>query len=273
MSRKRKGRRFLLKGGIVLFGVVILSVTLALYLFKIRSLNVIGNRTVPKAEIIKLSGVEVGDNYLMLNQAKLKSRIEKNRYLEFQSTQFDYSGTLTFRLNERHAMGLLQRNGYYYVLDGGGMVLENSGMMIPENVKCPIINGLNMTDSTLIIAGEVIGVKDKEQLVALSRVLKALDETNMMGRTTSVDISNLENIYVMTTERARIVLGEAVNLKLKLIVAKEILHERQDQENLTGASIDISNGTEAHYIPAVLPTVTPTVAPTPTIAPPESSKK
>ena len=118
-----------------------------------------------------------------------------------------------------------------------------------------------------IQAGEIVGVKDREQLVALSRVLKALDATNMMGRTASVEMSNLENIYIMTTERARVVLGEAENLRLKLIVAREILHQRQDQENLTGASIDISNGREAHYIPAVLPTPTATPSPTPTLEP------
>jgi len=64
-----------------------------------------------------------------------------------------------------------------------------------------------------------------------------------------------------------VVLGEAENLRLKLIVAREILHQRQDQENLTGASIDISNGREAHYIPAVLPTPTATPSPTPTLEP------
>ena len=267
MRRKKKGRFVLSTFLIVVFGILVLAYIFVLYLFKIRNMNVIGNRTVPKEEIIDLSGVHVGDNYLLLDERSLKERLETNRYLEYITSQFDYSGTLTIRLNERHAMGILQRNGYHYVIDDRGMVLENTGMSYPEGIHCPIVNGLNLPDSAMILSGEIVGVKDREQLVALSRVLKALDATNMMGRTASVEMSNLENIYIMTTERARVVLGEAENLRLKLIVAREILHQRQDQENLTGASIDISNGREAHYIPAVLPTPTATPSPTPTLEP------
>ena len=267
MRRKKKRKVVLSAVLIVIFGLVVLAFIVGLYLFKIRNMNVIGNRTVPKEEIIELSGVHIGDNYLLLNEQRLKEQLESNRYLEYITSQFDYSGTLTIRLNERHAMGILQRNGYHYVIDDRGMVLENTGMAYPENIHCPIVNGLNLPDSAMILAGEIVGVKDREQLVALSKVLRALDATNMMGRTASVEISNLENIYIMTTERARVVLGEAENLQLKLIVAREILHQRQDQENLTGASIDISNGREAHYIPAVLPTPTTTPSPTPTIEP------
>ena len=259
--------------GIILFGVIVMAATLSLYLFKIRNMNVVGNRTVPRDEIVELSGVKIGDNYLLLNKAKLKSRIERNRYLQFLSAQLDYSGTLILRLSERRAMGILPLNGLYYVIDENGVVLENSGIEMPENIKCPIITGLNMPDSTHILPGEPIGVKDKEQLVSLNRVLKALDATNMMARTASVNVENLDNIYIMTTEQARIVLGQATDLKIKLVVGREILHQRQETENLTGASIDISNGYEAHFLPAVLPTVTPVPTATPTIAPSESPKK
>ncbi|MBQ9008705.1 MAG: FtsQ-type POTRA domain-containing protein [Clostridia bacterium] len=267
MRRKKKGKFWLPAVFIVFFGILVLCLMIVMYLFKIRSMNVIGNRTVPKEEIIDLSGVKPGDNYLFISEQKMKNRIETNRYLEYLSSQFDYSGALTISLNERHAMGILQLNGYHYVIDEHGMILENTGMTYPEELNCPIIKGLNMPDTNMILAGEVVNVKDREQLVALSKVLEALDETNMMGRTASVDMANLDNIYIMTTEKAKIVLGEAENLELKLLVAKEILHQRQDEDNLTGASIDISNGREAHYIPAVLPTPTPTASPTPTVAP------
>ena len=273
MKRKKKRRLVLPVILMVLFGIGMLCVILALYLFKIRGVNVIGNRTVPKEEIVDLSGVRPGDNYLLLDEAKMKVRIETNRYLEYISSQFDYSGTLTIKLNERHAMGILQRNGYYYVIDDRGMVLENTGMSYPPGIRCPIVKGLNMPDSAMILAGEIVGVKDREQLTALSKVLKALDVTNMMGRTSSVEMANLDNIYIMTTEQARVVLGEAENLRLKLIVAREILHQREDQENLTGVSIDISNGKEAHYIPAVLPTITPTPEVTATPGPSPTPQK
>ncbi|MBQ7488210.1 MAG: FtsQ-type POTRA domain-containing protein [Clostridia bacterium] len=273
MSKGKKLKDYGITLMIILFGISLIAVILCLYLFKIRNLNVVGNRTVPKADFIELSGIKIGDNYLLLNKSRLKTRIESNRYLKFRSAQLDYSGTLTLRLNERHAMGILVRNGFYYVIDENGVVLENSGPNMPENVKCPFVFGLNLPDAAKILAGEPVGVMDKEQLVALSKVLKALDETNMLGRTASLDIGNLDNIYIMTTEQAQVVLGQAKDLTVKLVVAREVLHQRQEMENLTGARIDISNGYEAHYIPPVLPTVTPVPTATPTIEPAETPKK
>ena len=69
MRRKKKGRFVLSTFLIVVFGILVLAYIFVLYLFKIRNMNVIGNRTVPKEEIIDLSGVHVGDNAVIAGGA------------------------------------------------------------------------------------------------------------------------------------------------------------------------------------------------------------
>lgn len=271
-KQKKKKGRILITLLIVLIGAGLLCLMAIFLLYEIQNLNVIGNRVLPKEEIIAQSGVKVGDNYFFLNRSKLKERLEKNRYIEFRGTQFDYSGTMNIKINERHAMGIIQRNGLYYVIDADGMVLENSQEVMPD-FQCPIVKGLDLSSRTLIIEGQIIGVKDIEQLSALSAVLKALDDTNMQGRTVSLDVSNLDNISIMTTEGAGIVLGRATDAELKLIIAREILASREDKKELMGANIDVSSGEKAYFMPPVLPTVTPVPTTTPTPAPSATPKK
>ena len=57
------------------------------------------------------------------------------------------------------------------------------------------------------------------------------------------------------------------NLHTKLLIAREVLAIREPMGDLTGAKIDVSAGTNAHYIPANLPTPTPVPTATPTIDP------
>lgn len=98
-------------------------------------------------------------------------------------------------------------------------------------------------------------------------MLGALDTTNLLGRVASLDLKSLENIKLLTTDGASIVLGDDGSLETKLLIAREVLVVREPLGTVMGATIDVSSGREAHYIPRVLPTVTPVPTATPTIEP------
>ena len=52
-----------------------------------------------------------------------------------------------------------------------------------------------------------------------------------------------------------------------LLISRAVLVVREPLGTVMGATIDVSSGREAHYIPRVLPTVTPVPTATPTLEP------
>ena len=120
------------------------------------------------------------------------------------------------------------------------------------------------------MVGERLPVRDENQLGVMESVLLAMDETNMLSRISQLDVAAYDNLYAMTSEGVKIELGENTNLRTKLLIAREVLALREADEGVTGAKIDVSSGTSAHYIPAVLPTVTPVPTATPTVNPSRS---
>ena len=68
----------------------------------------------------------------------------------------------------------------------------------------------------------------------------------------------------------KVELGDLSSLHTKLLIAREVIALREGDNSVTGAKIDVSSGTSAHYIPAVLPTVTPVPTVTPTVNPSRS---
>lgn len=253
--------------------VVVLAVLAALLVlacsqvFKVRGILVVGNRNISKEDVIALSGVQEGDNLLSLSDAELKKKMEKNWYIEYIGHEFDYRGTLTLHVNERMGMGVVNVFGLYYVVDSSGMVLECAGSVYPDTVAGPKLNNLILDDNSRVTVGERLPVRDSGQLEAVQRVLTALDNTNMLGRVSLLDVKNLDNMYLMTTDGARIVLGDDAKLETKLLIAREVLAVREPLGTVKGAKIDVSSAKEAHYIPDALPTVTPVPTATPTIAP------
>ena len=257
---------------VVVAAIAVLIVLACSQVFVIRDVMVVGNRNLLREEVVTQSGVEIGDNVLSVSAQQLRQRLEQNRYIEYVGHEFDYRGTLTLRISERLGMAVVYDLGYFYVLDSAGMVLEVAGSAYPTGVAGPKVSGFAIEPNSRITVGEKLPVHDRGQLEAMEFVLGQLDSTNLLSRTSELNVKNTENMYLLTSDGTKIVLGDTSSMQTKLLIAREVLSLREEVGDLMGAKIDVSNGYNAHYIPPVLPTVTPVPTATPTIAPPATPK-
>ncbi|MGN0776296.1 MAG: cell division protein FtsQ/DivIB [Candidatus Ventricola sp.] len=266
-KRKKAARQTLAMSILVVGALSVLIVLACSQVFIVRDVMVVGNRNLLREEVVTQSGVQIGDNLLSLSDQSLRQALEQNRYIQYQGHEFDYRGTLTLHIRERLGMAVVYDLGYYYVLDGEGMVLDCAGSAYPTGVAGPKVTGFNLSPNSRITVGEKLPVLDKGQLEAMETVLAELENTNLLSRTSELSVKNTDNIYILTAEGAKIELGDTGSLKTKLMIGREVLSVREEQGDLLGAKIDVSNGKNAHYIPAVLPTITPTPTTTPTPSP------
>ncbi|MBQ8616727.1 MAG: FtsQ-type POTRA domain-containing protein [Clostridia bacterium] len=271
-KRKKAAKQTMTMTIVVVAAVAVLIVLACSQVFVIRDVMVVGNRNLLREEVVTQSGVEIGDNVLSVSAQQLRQRLEQNRYIEYVGHEFDYRGTLTLRISERLGMAVVYDLGYFYVLDSAGMVLEVAGSAYPTGVAGPKVSGFAIEPNSRITVGEKLPVHDRGQLEAMEFVLGQLDSTNLLSRTSELNVKNTENMYLLTSDGAKIVLGDTSSMQTKLLIAREVLSLREEVGDLMGAKIDVSNGYNAHYIPPVLPTVTPVPTATPTIAPPATPK-
>ena len=266
--KRKKAARQTLAMSILVVGVLSALIVLACsQVFVVRDVMVVGNRNLLREEVITQSGVQIGDNLLGISNQRLRQALEQNRYIQYPSYEFDYRGTLTLHIQERRGMAVVYDLGYYYVLDEQGMVRECAGSAYPAGVAGPKVTGLDLSPNSRITVGEKLPVHDKGQLEAMEAVLSELEGTNLLGRTSELSVKNTDNIYILTAEGTKIELGDTGSLRTKLLIGREVLSVREEEGDLQGAKIDVSNGKNAHYIPAVLPTITPTPTTTPTPSP------
>lgn len=266
-KRKKAAKQTMAMSILVVGALAALIVLACSQVFVVRDVMVVGNRNLLREEVVTQSGVKIGDNLLGISDQTLKQALEQNRYIEYLGHGFDYRGTLTLRIQERLGMAVVYDLGYYYVLDASGVVLECAGSAYPTGVAGPKVTGLDLSPNSRVTVGERLPVHDKGQLEAMETVLTELESTNMLGRTSEMSVKNTDNIYILTAEGAKIELGDTGSLRTKLLIGREVLSVREAQGDLLGAKIDVSNGKNAHYIPAILPTVTPTPTTTPTPSP------
>ena len=271
-KRKKAASQAMSMTIVVVAALAVLFVLACSQVFIVRDVMVVGNRNLLREEVVTQSGVQPGDNLLSITSQQLKDKLEQNRYIEYVGHEFDYRGTLTLRISERLGMAVVYDLGYYYVLDAQGMVLECAGSGYPTGVAGPKISGFSIEPNSRIAVGEKLPVHDRAQLDVMEYVLGELDKTAMLSRISEMSVKNAENIYLLTSDGAKIVLGDTASVHTKLLIAREVLSLRGEAGDLMGAKIDVSNGYNAHYIPSVLPTVTPVPTATPTVAPAATPK-
>lgn len=271
-KRKKMARQTMGMTIVVVAALALLTVLACSQVFVIRDVMVVGNRNLLREEVVTQSGVKIGDNLLGITAQHLREQLEKNRYIEYDGHEFDYRGTLTLRIKERLGMAVVYDLGYYYVLDASGMVLECTGSTYPTGVAGPKISGFSIEPNSRITVGEKLPVHDRGQLETAEFVLSELDHTSMLARSSELNVKNTENLYILTADGTKVVLGDTASLRTKLLIAREVLTLREEEGGLMGAKIDVSSGYNAHYIPAVLPTVTPVPTATPTASPPATPK-
>lgn len=250
----------------VVIALLLLIILLSSQVLKVRDILVVGNRHLLREEVVTQSGVEIGDHLLGRSVASMEKNLNLNRYIDYQGFEFDYKGNLTIKIEERLGGAVVSVLGVYYVLDKAGVVLEIAGSSYPDTVAGPKVTGFAIDENTRVLAGETLPAA-QQQLAIMQAVLTALEEINMLSRISQLDVANYENLYLMTSDSAKIELGDITNLQAKLLIAKEVLSVREPMGDLQGAKIDVSSGKNAHFIPAILPTPTPVPTATPTIAP------
>ena len=256
-KRKKAAKQTMAMSILVVGALAALIVLACSRVFVVRDVMVVGNRNLLREEVVTQSGVNIGDNVLGISDQTLKQALEQNRYIEYLGHGFDYRGTLTLRIQERLGMAVVYDLGYYYVLDASGMVLECAGSAYPAGVSGPYVVGLSIASNAQVIVGETLPVRDRGQLEAMERVLSELDTVGMLSAASELSVKNLDNLYYTTSAGVKVELGDLSALHTKLLIAREVLALREGDDSVTGAKIDVSSGTSAHYIPAVLPTVTP----------------
>lgn len=232
----------------------------------IQHISVVGNRTLLAEEIIELSQIKIGDRYKDKSDAQIEANLERNHYIEFERCEFDYnSRRLTLYINERLGWAVIRAYGLYYVIDETGVVLESSGSAYPQNVSGPMVAGLieNENTNVWLTVGTQVPVQQKNRLEAMEATLKALDATNMLMRMATLDVSNPKDVWLMTDEGTKIELGDTSELEIKLLIAQEVLYQRESKGDLMGARLDVTSVERAHFIPAILPTKTPSTTATP----------
>lgn len=221
------------KRNILILGIFIISIgafaLLKAELFNIVEVTIENNSILSKEDVVDETKL-LGNNIFLVKLNELEDKILLNPYIDKVSIKRRIPNKIAVVVNERVASYKVIEDNKSYILNDDLVIMEKRDDL--DGITLPILDGIDIEGREL---GESI-TKNKEKIEFL-KALKSSSDTFTNIRVSSVDVSDMSNIYVYVNE-CKVILGANENIDKKLTKVVEIL--KSDKINIGNGYINVS---------------------------------
>lgn len=247
MKKREKTRRKSKSSPLKKLAFIICIVAAALFVsstayFTVEGFEVEGNSYYSDEEILVLGDCKAGGNIFWDTDTKdIKSRLEKDPYIESVKVKRKLPGKIQIEVKERTQIAAVVYGNHYVVVDKEGRVLRNTEVY-------PYLTEVRGLTITKIEVGQLIEVEEKVKLRQSLEILDAMDKNDMYFTKleftdSGVDAYVLENLKCVGTPQNIIKALEAEDLQ-KVIVGLF-------KQNIERGTVKISGGDYISFSPEI----------------------
>ena len=234
---------------VVLTLILVLAVAVILNesMLKIRTVAVVGNRTVTWEQAILAAGLDRPVGYFTVSEKKIMQGIESNRYLIFERMEKHFPNGITIYVHERVPVARVQEMGANYYLDKEGMVLERGSL--PENSvgedAIIVVTGLKPKE---LRVGRMMTAGTSGHMSAYRELLEELEQQGFLSQISELNITDPESIYLVTRDGYSAHLGSIDSLRAKIGTVRAVVAKLREMGK-NGGMLEASIPAEAIYTP------------------------
>lgn len=218
--------------------------------FVIKTILVEGNQLIDEKTIINLSGISIGDSMFSLNPSKVRTCIDNDRYLSFVGLWKTFPDQVLLSVKEDTPRVQMQWSGMLVLIGKSGVVLEKTSNIDIE-LDVPALTGISQKVLDVKVAQPLVFTEDG-LLEAMNSILDELVLQNLQGEISELNVSILDNLYLLTVDGLQVMLGDATALPLKLAQMAAVLYDlRTKQMPIRGGVLDVTSGKFIDYRPPV----------------------
>ena len=205
------------------------------WVFTVRNVAVEGNRRVPAAQIAELAGLSGHRSWLFVREETVRSGVESNRYLVFESMEKVFPNRIVIHVRERTPRAWMNALGRRYAIDEEGVVLDT----LAEGASTDgmlALTGLSVREMGL---GDRLSYVNSSQMHAYTDLMAELLVQNAADTFTAMNVADSSNVYLTSASGFEISLGKAEDFRAKLLSVRGVL-EYAEQFALKSGMLDAS---------------------------------
>ena len=254
MPKKRKTRRRRRRGGLgrllrplsVLLTAVAVVAALTMF-FKVSTVEVTGSSRYRDGEVAAASGVELGDNLVLLDKYRIAQRIYTELpYVTEARINRKFPSTLVLEVTETTAVASIQGAGGYWLLSAGEKLLEAVDEATAQDyLRITGLEAVNPAVSARLELPEDSPIT----LERLGQLLSAMERLEMLGRADGLDLSDRSDLVLGYDGRFQVIISYDADFDYKLLCLLEAVKCLEPNERGT-IRLNMKEANKAHFIPA-----------------------
>lgn len=238
---------------LIMVGVAVALVLSMIIFFRVRSVEVQGNRYYTADEVIEAAGIASGDNLLTLSRGEIAGNvIAQLPYVKNVRVTRTLPDTVVITVTEDETTFAVQdQGGKYYLITAAGKATEQATELEAKShiqIRDLVIQPAVIGEPVHVAESPDSTISPQEQLEALKLLLREIEASKLEKNITVVSVPSAFNLTVWYEDRFEVMLGTTDDLAYKLEYLKIVV---QEQKEYTTGIIDLtlSSGPEAHVMP------------------------
>ena len=213
-------------------------------LFRVRTVDLEGLRTIPKEEVANQADLKRSMSWLFPDVNGIRTRIERNPYLEFLSVTRHFPGRLVIHLKERAPCANVRGGGAFYVVDEKCNVLSTINATYTNN-GLPDVVGIAVRSAN---AGMRITAEREDRIDMYEQIIEEMLLQGVVNLFSGIDLSDGQHIYLTTFSGYTADIGQCKELRAKLGTLRAVMNWLMENSR-GGGMIDVSIPGQAVYSP------------------------
>lgn len=226
--------------------------------FKVDTISVSGLNKYNYNTVAEASGIQKGDSLLFFSRAEVGSKIRQALpYVNTVRIGVTLPGTVKIIIEEVAVSYAIQdATDGWWLISAGGIVVEQSDGRAAANhtviqgvrLQSPVVgNAAVAAEESDGETGTPVTVKGADRLTAALAILDALENNEILGQFTSVNVESPYDLYLWYGSDYAFKLGDSADLNVKLAYVRSALPKIL--ADYPAGMLDVSNPGESGGIP------------------------
>lgn len=242
---EERNRRAYTLVGIFFLVALLIGIGATLYfLLIIDRIDVTGNETLEKGEVLTIAGINIGEHMWLADVEGARAALEADAAIRSAQVKRMYPDALSITIEERVPVAYMEGSGTGAVIDIEGYVMDITPAAPPELI---VIYGFSSAGFQM---GQRLGQYSEFNSATLLEILTALSGQGILESIDSVDMSQPLRISMSTADGYTINVGQPDNMGDKLENLGLVLSKVRSM-GYVGGSIDVGVLGDPVYSPPV----------------------
>ena len=250
MAKRRRNNRYgrgrFGKAGLILLLVlcVVAAIVVRRTVFVVKEIQVVGNVSIARDQIVSLSGIGMGESIFKLSEADVREAFSHHGTLSFEGMDIERPSRVRIYVRERTARAVTNYAGLSTLIDEHGYTIWQSREVPEEQAQSlPVVTGLDLAACEV---GRRAVSNVPYQVDVMSEMLTNIYAQQLSTIISELNVADLDNLYIMTRPGMMVKFGDVQHVQDKLLWMQNVLAHLTAEGTVTGI-LDVSGGNDAVY--------------------------